>query len=229
MRRLISVVLTAALALSCAHRVERPQTGDLLFVGIPFSYGEDGIAGAIAAATGSDSGDEINFIHTAIIEVDSASDSVWIVDATLKHGVARYPLSEFLSDFTMPDGSYPHFEVLRLKDNSNAAAFVEHAKAFLGEPYDKFFLHDNGMHYCTELVYDSYLEDPGAAGSDGRIFKAVAMNFRDSSGHMPAYWTDLFASIGAEVPQGHPGTNPQQMHGSAALCPTGVDITLWAR
>lgn len=214
----VAILWAAMLCTGCTQRIvgpERPQTGDLLFVGIPFNYGEDGMASAIAASTG---GEEINFIHTAIIEVDSATDSVWIVDATLKHGVDRYPLAEFLRDFTMPDGSYPHFEVMRLKDNSRAAEFVQNAKAFIGEEYDKYFIHDNGKHYCTELVYDSYVTDAG------HVFGTVAMNFKDSEGNMPAYWTNLFESIGAEVPQGHPGTNPQQMHQSPALQSTGVDI-----
>jgi hypothetical protein len=43
------------------------------------------------------------------------------------------------------------------------------------------------------------------------------MNFKNAEGEMPAYWTRLFALLGESVPQGQPGTNPQQIHASPQL------------
>lgn len=223
MGRLIAATVILSALASCrsngrsnASDPQQIQTGDLLFVGIPFDYMEqDGIAGAISAATGDTSG--INFIHTAILEVQP--DTVWIIDATIKRGVARYPLADFLHDFKFKDGTYPHFEVLRLKDNSRAESYVQKAKAYIGETYDKYFIHDNGMHYCTELVYDAYVHD------GVHEFGTVPMNFKNPDGEMPRYWEELFASIGAEIPQDQPGTNPQQFHSCDKLTPTGIDIT----
>lgn len=223
MGRLIAATVILSALASCrsngrsnASDPQQIQTGDLLFVGIPFDYMEhDGIAGAISAATGDTSG--INFIHTAILEVQP--DTVWIIDATIKRGVARYPLQDFLHDFKFKDGTYPHFEVLRLKDNSRAKTYLEQAKAYIGETYDKYFIHDNGMHYCTELVYDAYVHD------GVHEFDTVPMNFKNPDGEMPRYWEELFASIGAEIPQDQPGTNPQQFHSCDKLTPTGIDIT----
>jgi len=43
------------------------------------------------------------------------------------------------------------------------------------------------------------------------------MNFKDSEGQMPSYWTRLFAQLGQPIPQDEPGTNPQQMHASPFL------------
>ncbi len=43
------------------------------------------------------------------------------------------------------------------------------------------------------------------------------MNFKNQEGEMPAYWTWLFGQLGEPIPQGVPGTNPQQMHASPQL------------
>ena len=59
------------------------------------------MTGAIAAATGSG---DTEYIHVAILEVDAVGD-LWIIDATLKHGVARYPIDKLKDGWnTMPDG-----------------------------------------------------------------------------------------------------------------------------
>lgn len=185
------------------------QTGDLLFVGIPVNYGEDSMAQAIADATSS--GDTINFIHTAVLEVDSLG-AIWVIDATLAHGVDRHPLDTLFSDFILHRGGTATFEVMRLEDNREARRYVELSRALLGEEYDLYFLAGNGKHYCTELVYDLYVRHDGS-----HVFDCVPMNFKNAKGEMPAYWTRLFALLGESVPQGQPGTNPQQIHASPQL------------
>ena len=185
---LIAASCALALFASCIPQAERLQTGDLIFVGIPADYDLD-----------ADSMD------SAIAEVD-ADGQVWIIDATIKYGVDRHPLDTFLRQFTLRDGSLPTFEVKRLRDDSRAEASVRNAKQYLGLPYDVTFLPDNGAYYCTELVYDSYLDEDGKP-----LFHAAPMNFRNADGEMPRYWEQLFARIGQSVPQGVPGTNPQAM------------------
>lgn len=220
------VVLAVVLSWASGCRKTAPkdeapkiETGDLLFVGIPMGYWSDGsMAEAIAAATAN--GDTVNFIHTAILEVDSL-DRVWVIDATLAHGVDRHPLDTLLADFTLEEpGAIETFEVWRLKDNRHAARYVENAKTFLGEGYDIYFKVENGLHYCTELVYDAFIEPEGR-----HLFDWIPMNFKDKEGNMPAYWQQLFSMIGEEVPQGAPGTNPQMMRESPAL----VKILTWTR
>ena len=219
MKRIWNVILPALLVLavfSCRKAPEpkvddtRIETGDLLFVGIPMDYMEDNMAQAIADATSS--GDSINFIHTAILEVDKEG-ARWVIDATLAYGVDRHPLDTLLKQFTLHRGNAKAtFEVMRLKDNSQAARYVEQAKEFLGEGYDSYFMTFNGKHYCTELVYDAYVD------TDGRhCFEEVPMNFKNAEGEMPAYWTWLFGELGEPIPQGEPGTNPQQLHASPQL------------
>ena len=219
MRRFVNLTLLALLLLagfSC-KKAPGPQvedtcieTGDLLFVGIPMNYKEDNMAQAIAHATSS--GDSINFIHTAILEVDKEG-AIWVIDATLAYGVDRHPLDTLLKQFTLhQDGAKATFEVMRLQDNSQAARYVEQAKEFLGEAYDSYFMTFNGRHYCTELVYDAYVDTDG-----NHCFEEVPMNFKNAEGEMPAYWTWLFGELGEPIPQGEPGTNPQQLHASSQL------------
>ena len=215
---LIAASCALALFAACTPAAERLQTGDLIFVGIPADYDldADSMGSAIADATGGQTG--LNRIHTAIAEVD-ADGQVWIIDATIKYGVDRHPLDTFLRQFTLRDGSLPVFEVKRLKDDARAPEFVRNAKKYLGLPYDVTFLPDNGAYYCTELVYDSYLDENGTP-----IFHSAPMNFRNADGEMPRYWEQLFARIGQSVPQGVPGTNPQAMSEEPAL--RSVDAAL---
>lgn len=220
-------ILAAALLLAgCKSKTEETQQidtivsqqivkGDLLFVGLPMNYLEDDMSSAIATATGDG---DTNFIHTAIFDVDEQG-KIWIIDATIKHGVDRYPLDTFLVDFTLPDGSYPYFQVMRLKDNSRAAQYVSNALRFVGEEYDASFLPDNGKHYCTELVYDAYVDDTV------HRFAASPMNFKNKEGEFPSYWEKLFGAINSPIPQGLPGTNPQEMRQDSNLERVEVDIT----
>lgn len=188
------------------------QNGDLLFVGIPLDYHLTDSAGmddAIASATGKDG--EINYIHVAILEVDE-NDSLWVIDATIKHGVDRHPFRIFLSDFTLKDGSYPVLDVKRLKDNTAAASYVEKAKTFEGRGYDVYFSPDNEEQYCSELVRNSYVTDKGAYW-----FSNAPMNFKSEDGTFPPYWVELFGQLGEPIPQGVPGTNPADMSKSECL------------
>jgi len=224
MKRMLcfAVVLSAvSFLLTLCSTQETLRPGDLVFVGIPADYSldSDSMESAISAATGSGA---LNLIHVAIVDVDE--QGVWIIDATIKHGVDRHPLSTFLEDFTLKDGSYPVFMVKRLRDDAGAEGFVEAAKAYLGQQYDSAFLPDNGASYCTELVYNSYRRPDGSP-----IFSAAPMNFRDAEGNMPVYWEQLFALLGMPVPQGIDGTNPQAMAAEQVLRDVDVDLVSLAR
>ena len=219
MKKITFVILffLILLAVSC-NRKETLKTGDLIFVAIPEDYDADPDSMSSAITSSTADGSALNYIHVAIAEVEGGK--TWIIDATLKHGVDRYPLDTFLTDFTLRDGSYPVFEVMRMKDVSRVDAFVKNAMIYVGQPYDCAFLPDNGAAYCTELVHDSYLSPEGAP-----LFDNAPMNFLDAEGNMPVYWEKLFAKMGYPVPQGVPGTNPQAMRKSDLLRPVDVDIT----
>ena len=217
MKKIVVVIVIAAFAAICGCRRsgEGLRNGDLVFVGLPMDYdaGGESMDAAISAATGDG---ELNLIHVAIAEVKA--DSVWIIDATIRHGVDRHPLDTFLTDFTLNDGSYPEFIIKRVS-GVDADAAVERAKTFCGRAYDTCFLPDNEELYCSELVQRSYLDAEG-----NEVFKSEPMNFAAADGTMPPYWEWLFGLLGMDVPQGLPGTNPQRM--AAAECLAPVDAPL---
>lgn len=209
MRKPILLILVLFLCCFCNSPHTGLQTGDLIFVGIPSDYRIEGsIEDAISASTSDDA--DLNIIHTAIAEVKG--DSVWIIDATIKHGVDRHPLDTFLRDFTLKDGSLPKFIVMRLKDNSMAPAYVEIAKNYLGLAYNNTFMPCDTALYCTELVRNSYVNSDGSY-----VFSEAPMNFLAPDGTMPVYWEEIFALLGRPVPQGEPGTNPNAMMHEACL------------
>ena len=219
MKRFLLPLAACLLALlsGCKPAADQLQTGDLIFVGIPADYSLDeaSMDSAISAATGSQTG--LNRIHVAIAEISEGE--TWIIDATIRHGVDRHPLDTFLCDFTLRDGSLPVFEVKRLRDRKLAGQAVQNAKQYLGRPYDQHFRPTDEALYCSELVYDSYLDSKGEP-----LFHAAPMNFKGPDGEFPIYWEQLFARLGQPIPQDVPGTNPQAMAEEKALRSVAVRI-----
>lgn len=216
MKNLLALVgLLLTLCTVTAQKVQ-VRTGDLLFVGIPGDYTifDDSMSGAIASATGK--ANQLNYIHVAVLEVDDKG-AIWIVDATLKHGVDRHPLDTFLADFTLKNGEYPQLDVMRLKQSRHAAQYVLNTRKYCGEAYDLYFMPDNDRHYCTELVYDSYVTPKGQ-----HLFHAAPMNFKAEDGTFPPYWVQLFQLINQPIPQGELGTNPNAMAKEKCLKKVGT-------
>ena len=201
-RKLLTVFILALSISACHPQAERLRTGDLLFVGS--SEGVGSMDEAIVAATG-------NLTHVAIIQVDKAG-TPWVIDATPKRGVSRYPL-----DSLVQANFGAAFFVKRLKDTTGVSHFVENALRFVGNPYDLTFLPDNDAYYCSELVRDAYRRPDGSY-----LFNAAPMNFLAPDGSLPAYWEELFERLDMPVPQDVPGTNPQDM----SLSPLLMDVPI---
>lgn len=189
------------------------RTGDLLFVSLPMTYSRTMPSDTTADAS------ELNYIHAAILEVDDSAH-VWVIDATLRHGVDRHPLATFLSDFTLRSGDLPGLHVMRLNDATHAATFVENAKQYLGEPYDSLFAPANGMHYCTELIRDAYVTPDGE-----HLFPLEPMDFTRSDGQLACYWREFFQFL-HHSSQGDPGTTPRSILQSPLLHPVELTLTI---
>ena len=214
MKHTIYIALFMAMLLgACSHNSIQLCNGDLLFVGIPANYSlsDSSMSSAISAATGCGS---VNFIHAAIIEIEN--NTPYIIDATMRRGVARYPLDTFLVDSRSHRGDSLLFIVKRIADAELAAKGVERAKTFIGQPYDLYFLPNNGAMYCSELVYESYRTINGEP-----LFHAAPMNFKNADGEYPIYWQQLFSRIGQPIPQDTLGTNPQAMQNEEILQEVG--------
>ncbi len=200
-----------------SSRIETLQNGDLIFVGIPMCYSLAPDAVNVPVNDSTCAGDSLNLVHVAIAEV--RGDSAWIIDATIRRNVNRYPLDTFLNDFKLADGGMPLLIVKRLVDNSNVEKYIENAKKFIGRKYDVDFSPDNDAQFCSELVSNSYVT------SDGKpVFSQYPMNFQKVDGTFPLYWQQLFGFIHSEIPQGRMGTTPAQM--AAEKCLKTVPVKL---
>lgn len=221
----LPIITTVLLVDACRlGHDDRLRSGDLIFVGMAASPDdstsictEDKMSGAIVSATGDG---QKNYIHVAIVDVDDSGE-IYMLDADDKRGVSRRPVDSFLEDFKCPEISSVVFDVMRVTGvgRRQAAKAVERARAFEGESYDWCFLPDNGAHYCSELVYDCFLDRKGR-----HVFSSEPMNFLSDDGSLPKFWEELFSGLGMEVPQGVQGTNPQDMSRDPHL--KVLDITL---
>lgn len=159
------------------------------------------MTGAITAATGENG--RLNFSHVGIAVVKNGADSV--LEATTNGGVRLTALPEFLAR-SAKIGGRPTVVAMRLKDTAGVSEAVRRARSHLGLPYDYSFRPDNGKFYCSELVWECYRTSDGSP-----IFTARPMNFRAEDGTLPQFWTELFARRSESVPEGVPGTNPNDM------------------
>lgn len=188
----------------CGQEAYKPRRGDIIFQ----VAGGSEFSSAIADAT--DHGGRLRLCHVAIVDLDSAG-TPWVIEASEKRGVSMTRLEDFISG-SVKIGGKPGVYVKRLKAGFPVEKGVERAKSFIGQPYDWAYLPDNGKIYCSELVYESFLDNEGR-----HIFHARPMNFKDREGRMPRFWQELFAKMGMEVPQGVAGTNPNDMFGEEVL------------
>ena len=163
------------------------RSGDLLFVS-----DLEGMGSAVQQSTG-------NYTHVAMVERDG--DSLYIIDATPSLGVAR-----------RQPGALGCFDIYRLDVPFDTAAVLARAHALLGRSYDDAFLPGNDAYYCSELIYECFLDSAGQ-----HLFEAKPMNWRDAKGRLPRYWRKHFKRLGMSVPEGVDGTNPTDMSRSPLL------------
>lgn len=171
------------------------RPGDLLFF-----RDTTGMGSAVRESTGK-------YTHVALVE--SVDDTVWVIDATQRYGVSRRPL-------TIKYGSSGFPDVYRFKYGCfSIDSVLARARSFIGQPYDNAFLPDNGALYCSELVYEVFLNDCSDKGK--HLIEAKPMNWRDKNGNLPKYWKKHFKKLGMPVPEGVPGTNPTDLSRSPML------------
>lgn len=168
------------------------QTGDLVFIA-----GDSDMDEAIMASTGY-------FIHTAV--VDREGDSLYFIGATPSTGVVRQRYDEFCRMATFRDSTPSPIYGMRVERDMDMDKIMTTVRSHIGEPYDSLFQPDNGRVYCSELITEAYYDKNGE-----QIFATAPMNFKDADGTIPDYWTQWFAQLGVEIPQGVMGSNPSDM------------------
>jgi hypothetical protein len=169
--------------------------GDLLFF-----RDAEGMGAAVKESTGQ-------YTHVAIVE--SVGDTVWIIDATPQNGVSRRSyLRQNTDKQSLPD-------IYRLQDDSYVDSALIRARSFIGMPYDNAFLPENGALYCSELIYECFLNDDSQGNR--HLFEAKPMNWRNADGELPKYWVKHFKKLKMAVPEGVMGTNPTDLSRSPSL------------
>lgn len=190
------------LALSCARNPLQP--GDLLF-----QAGEGDMTDAIESATGG------SFSHVGILG-DTLED-VW--EAVPGEGVRHVSLQQFLDESALDASGKPFVRVFRTAcDWPDVLARLQ---ALEGRPYDYAFLPGNEALYCSELVYECYRD---AAGEP--LFSAIPMTFKGPDGITVPYWVAHYDSLGVAIPEGAPGTNPNDLSRSVILTPVPVEFAV---
>ena len=53
--------------------------------------------------------------------------------------------------------------------------------------------------------------------SGGGLFAPPPMNFRDAEGNLPDFWVTLFQKLDEDIPEGLPGTNPNDLSKESSL------------
>lgn len=194
---IISLILILNFISSGFSFSQELKTGDLLFqIG-----GDSDFSSAITSSTATE--DSLKFDHVAIIYIKT--DSIMVLEASPKYGVHETSLIKFLEDSPKVNGK-PGVIVKRLKCDYSVKKTIDRALSQIGKDYDWLYLPDNDKIYCSELVYLSFVND-----DEQPIFKTNPMNFRNRDGSMPEFWTKLYRQLGTEVPEGIPGTNPNDM------------------
>ena len=194
MRYLLSTILICACFAACkgGDSTFTPLSGDLLFCVAE----QSAMSAAIVDATSS--GDNTQFDHVAIFA--TIDDKTMVIEAAPKDGVVCRDWESFRKE------SKNGIVVKRIDCDINIPAAINRAMALVGQQYDWSYLPDNGKTYCSELVYYSFLDNDGKP-----VFTAKPMSFRDADGDMPQFWIVLFNKLGEPVPEGVPGTNPNDM------------------
>lgn len=196
----LSLIIVAVLT-GFAMNAQTLKQGDLIFQ----KEGSSGFSQAISESTAFQ--DTVSFIHVGIIMANSPA-GLQVIEASPEDGVRILPLQEFVSN----SGGWSRLVVKRLNKVFPQEEVLKMASSYVGQPYDWEYRPDNGKIYCSELVVEAFIDEDG-----NKIFSNQPMNFLDAEGNLPGFWEDLFLKLGTEVPQGVPGSNPNDLSKSPDL------------
>ena len=182
----------------CTPSESKLKSGDLLF---QINESND-FTKAITTTTGEHK--EFSYSHVGIVNCNG--DQVKVIEALPETGVHEITLQEFLNSSAHDKNGKPLVVVMRIIEPYAENEVIPNAEKFIGEPYDQVFSTDDSAIYCSELVYKSYFKTDGKA-----LFTANPMSFKDSTGKISKLWVDYFGKQGKPVPEGEPGTNPNDI------------------
>ena len=203
----------SVLVIGCSHDYFQKQNnfilqvGDLLFQDLDCGSLCDAIE---KVTTGYR---KANFSHVGIVAKDDKGN--FVVIEALPTGVNVTSLETFL-DSSFDADRQPKVVVGRLKQKYHhlIPLALKEAFALKGKSYDKVFDYSNDSYYCSELIYEIFLQANGGKP----IFALQPMTFKDpdTKDTFPA-WEEYFSELDIPIPEGKLGINPGSISCSPAL------------
>lgn len=191
MKRFLFLILLFQFSCFVQAQKIQLQTGDLLFQ--KMNCGE--LCEAIHAVTKGYQGNDFSHLGLVLIE----DDSVFILEAA-GNAVRKVTLEEFSKNTT----TTMFIGRVKKKYEKLIPQVISFSKEQLGIPYDDDYLYDNGKYYCSELIYDAFLNAYGKP-----FFELQPMTFKQPQTNVffPA-WVAYYNDLKIEIPEGKPGCNP---------------------
>jgi len=154
---------------------------------------------------------EMDFNHMGMLYKEQ---NEWYVIEAAGVAVRKTKLTDFL---TYTDKPMYHAR-LKKKYQSLIPKAIQFAKDQIGVPYDNDFLYGNGKYYCSELIYDAFLNAYGQP-----FFQLYPMTYKEpnSDAFFPI-WIEHFSNQGIEIPEGKPGCNPGGMSKDQKIAILGI-------
>jgi hypothetical protein len=204
MKNIILLLILSIFTVSFGQKKVTLKEGDIIFQSMNCD-----LCKAINAVTEGFEGKD--FSHLGLVHIQN--DSIYVIEAAGKN-VKLTPLEVFktYTSETMYVGR------LKRKYRKYIPIAVEFSLSQMGVSYDEAYLYDNGSYYCSELIYDAFLE-----AYKKPFFELTPMTFKEpNSNDYFQVWIDYYGDLKQEIPEGELGCNPGGISTSNKLKIIGI-------
>lgn len=183
----------------CKPQQFQLKEGDILFQDLD----KGAIDNAIKTVTKTDL--NYNFTHVGIVVKEQ--EELKILEA-ISTGVQLTDIAAFLNR-NLINGK-PKVVVGKLKPAFQPLLnkAIKHGKTLVGLAYDEVYIIGDNNYYCSELIYEMFR----FANPNSIPFQLNPMTFKHAeTGETLQFWSDYYAQLNHEIPEGELGLNPNGM------------------
>ena len=189
----ISLIISI-LACTTNSIVKKSENGDLLFI----EAKKENFSGAISRVTKTNE-NNISFDH--VIFIQKKENKLFALHASTENGSEKIPLIPLLKKYHKEKRRQVLYRII--EENCRNKSIIN-AEKLLGKPYNYSFYQNENSFYCSDFVE--------RATRDCKIFALIPMKFKNpATGKIDNYWLEYYKKIGIDVPEGKPGTNPNDL------------------